>query len=530
MNRINYAEALRRRWWLVAILGVVGLAIGLVIPVSPAKPHSARWETTTLVGSVPPSGPGSSSILGSGVGVTQILFYAKSSSVITAAAHQAGIHKPLPALESDINVSVPTSAGRETQPGVVRLRTVAATPAQAANFSNDFANQLGAYLEGLAKQTQQNDVKRAQERVTALEAELAASGGTKRAPTVATQLRAAQLQVGNLEAVTPSTGYSILQLAEPSTARNVSHNSALKASHLTFGVLGLLLGVLVGVLLVVLLEAFDKRLRTSARAAEAFGYPVAAEIPALNIAQRSALGVGRSSDPHAEVYRKLRMSVLLETLAGQTRGRPDFADSAPRRQVVLVISPSDEPTRSSVVDNLAAATAEAGQRAIVVDALNPDPEGDSSRAAQLDLEPSIDEVEDMMQPSRLKNVALLTLSQLIGNSSQLLTRAPAILDVTRLIADMVIVEAPPLLAFHDGEALAAVADVVLVVGEWGRTTVSQARQTGELLRRFDAPTLGVVFTAVPMRSADLRQAERSRAPAGRRSELEPDRPTPATAP
>jgi Mrp family chromosome partitioning ATPase len=218
------------------------------------------------------------------------------------------------------------------------------------------------------------------------------------------------------------------------------------------------------------------------------------------------------------------MSVLLENLAGQTvdRNAPK-AMTTTRRHIVLVLSASDEPSRSAVVDNLAAASAEAGQRAIVVDALDTTPDDAASGLLEPGREIEIEDIERRLEPSRLENVALLKLSRVIGNSSQLLTHAPAVLRAAEVLADIVIIEAPPLLAFHDGEALAAASDVVLLVAENGRTTASQARRAGELLRRFDAPVLGVVFTGVRAKSDDVLQADRNRAPGGRRSNLEPSR-------
>jgi hypothetical protein len=44
--------------------------------------------------------------------------------------------------------------------------------------------------------------------------------------------------------------------------------------------------------------------------------------------------------------------------------------------------------------------------------------------------------------------------------------------------------------------LAHAVDVVLVVGECGSTTYDDARKVGDLLRRINAPVLGVVLTNV----------------------------------
>ena len=106
------------------------------------------------------------------------------------------------------------------------------------------------------------------------------------------------------------------------------------------------------------------------------------------------------------------------------------------------------------------------------------------------------DVKACVEPSRLANVAILRLGRLIPSSGQLLARAPAILDASRQLADVVIVEAPPLLVFHDGEALTSVADVVVLVGECGFTGHVQAQRAGELLKRISAPVLGVALTEV----------------------------------
>ena len=78
------------------------------------------------------------------------------------------------------------------------------------------------------------------------------------------------------------------------------------------------------------------------------------------------------------------------------------------------------------------------------------------------------------------------------------------LDAARTLCDVVIVEVPPLLAVHHAEALARAVDVVLVVGECGATTFGDARKAGDLLRRIDAPVLGVVLTNVRIDQKDIR--------------------------
>jgi Mrp family chromosome partitioning ATPase len=170
------------------------------------------------------------------------------------------------------------------------------------------------------------------------------------------------------------------------------------------------------------------------------------------------------------------------------------------RRVVLVASAGAEPTRPHVAANLAAIYAEAGQSVIVMST------GDLEKAVR----GSIDEirpenVKARLQPSRLENVSRLPLAPFVANSGQLVNRAPALLDVARGLADMVIVEVPPILAVHHAEALARAVDVVLVVAECRLTTFNDARLAGDLLRRIGAPVLGVVLTNMHISRGDIRQ-------------------------
>ena len=85
-----------------------------------------------------------------------------------------------------------------------------------------------------------------------------------------------------------------------------------------------------------------------------------------------------------------------------------------------------------------------------------------------------------------------------------MNRAPGIIRAARDLADVVIVEAPPLLAYHDTEALSQAVDVVLVVGDCDETKLERAKRAGELLRRINAPILGVVLTSVEIGTRDIR--------------------------
>jgi len=328
---------------------------------------------------------------------------------------------------------------------------------------------------------------------------------------------------------------------------------------------GLVVGVLIALGIIVAVEALDRSLRTVRATEEAFDLPVVAEIPAHGT-RRQSLQRGPSDarlevidDPVsdvAEAYRRLHTAVLLEPLASELvaltngngygngngngngnggrygapwpsergvapgypvqPGRPEEAGRdepgnghngwGPTRQVVLVVSPGVEPTRSAVVANLAAVFAEAGASALVVSIGNLDWRRNGNGSAVVargeDVTPS--DLAPLAEPSAVQGVSRLRFERLLESRGQVVTQGPAIIAAARQVADFVIVETPSLLMAHDAVALLPAVDVVLVVAQHGLTRSDQAREAGDVLRRFRAPVLGVALTNVPRRDRSAR--------------------------
>jgi Mrp family chromosome partitioning ATPase len=462
----------------------------------------------------------------------------------------------------------------------VEIQTSANSPATSAAFTNAFVAQLGDYMSNILAQRQQAQITAEQQKIKALQARMAAVGSSKGSGGLATQLNAALAQEQELQSFKPATGYLVLQPALASSAVKSGGGASLTSNKGVRVLVGFVVGVLLAAGAILLLEAFDKRLRTSSRAAAAFGFPVVAEIPA---AQKDGYydgfidASGSSPSPAAEAYRMLCTSLLLEGVttdgpqtspynrrleapskgsarsyvggnrhasgnrhmtgsrSGQASdysiGRGTGAVSASEllagarsgetRQVVLVVSAGDEPTRPMVVANIAATYAGSGQRVLVASTqdLHMPVRAAQGRRSSGEITPMDIEIE--VQPSRFKNVSTLPLDQFVDNRVQLITRAPAIFNAARNSADVVIVEAPSILAFHDAEAVAPCVDVVLVVGDCYTTTSEGASRAGELLRRIGAPVLGVVLTNVHLRARDIRHLSVRQAQVQSSAYLEP---------
>ena len=555
MEPVDIGGALLRRWWLLLVLGLVGLLAGLAIPVSHSE-HSSplSWTTTAIVGASPPGGAGVSGALAGGVTTNQISFYARTDEVVLAAAKQAGRTGSLAELEREITVT-PDNA-KDGTVGAIKLSGTGATPDGSAAFTNAFADQLGTYMSNLVSQRNEGQLAAIKQKVTDLQNEIAALGKTKASTSLENQVNAALAQEQALSVASSATGYLILQPAQASSATKTGGGglAGLGSSRLARGVAGLLIGLLLAAGIVLVLEMLDKRIRGSSRAEETFGYPVVAEIPIPS--KENGAGVvsvfSGDSTPTAEAYRMLRMSVLFGAVEppsryedfgnGQrnrgTRGKEvapstqtsngdGLASESNRsrtaaRQVIMVVSAGTEATRPLVVTNLAATFADGGQRVLVMSTHDLHASNRVSPRGQDPTAPIAPEVlEAALRPSPLANVSSVPLIPFVANSGQLALRAPAVLEAARHLAEVILVEAPPLLGFHDAEALAPSVDVVLVVGECLATTFDQAKRSGDLLRRIGAPVIGVALTNMRIGSRDIRRSV-EKPQVGPKNHLEPE--------
>ena len=516
MEPIDYTGALRRSWRLLLVAAVLVAVIAVLLPVSKAPGKGGlRFQASALVGAVP---AGKGSPLGGGISSSQIYFYASTQVVQNATVKS--VHLDYPKTVNLTAAIVP--------PGTLSPKTVSSASLKRNSASNVLLTGYGrtrhdaeALANAYAYQVGSAVAKQAEMRAAA-----EAAAETGRSSSAADSAASA---ASDPSAALASTGFQMLHLAWFAT--HTGSKTSLGSSRKVRLLAGLVIGVLLGAGIVLLRELLDKRIRNASRAASNFGFPVVVEIPALPMRPGqvgSGMPVDVVSQPDsagAEAYRMLRMSVLFEALAptaapldpyaasdlgkvnewGFPGLQPARAESAlGPRDVIMVVSAGAEPSRPHVAANLVAIYGEAGQRVIVVST------GDIEAGLPLDhrgVRPRVirrEDVEAALQPSRLEFVHRLPMSAFVANSGELVTRGRAVLDAARTLCDVVVVEVPPLLAVHHAEALSRAVDAVLVVGECGFTTFGDARRAGDLLRRIDAPVLGVVLTNVRFDPKDVR--------------------------
>jgi capsular exopolysaccharide synthesis family protein len=270
--------------------------------------------------------------------------------------------------------------------------------------------------------------------------------------------------------------------------------------------LGIVLGLLGGLGLAGAIEALDRTVKNSAHGDALFRAPLLAAIP-----QRRGpmIVVSPGTDrPESEPYRTLRTAVRFL--------RPDQPI-----KTLLVTSAGPGEGKTTTAANLATAVALSGERVVVLDA-------DLRRAGlarAFGLEGSVGLTSLVLGTSTLadalqhrdRNLDVLASGPLPPNPSEIVSSQlfNHVLQSLSEIADLVIIDAPPLLPVTDALAMAAQVDGVLVVARHGSTLRSAAGEARSKLDGIGANVVGYVLNAVPAREAETYYAEYYYRPQGR---------------
>ena len=335
MERRDYWDALVRGWWLIAIFGLVGLGVALLLP----KGHeSSYYVSQSRFGSAPPAPQGTSNLLGGAITPDQIMYFAGTDAVMSYASQLSGLNEPAAAVRNQITLIGPptqnsgnSDAPTSGQDGVIDAKAVGATPAQAVSLNTalDEALELEVAirgndaLTGAEKQTEQTLARVAYEEAV----KAFPPGVTEQA--LAVQVNLLQQSLAQLVTQSPPTGFDMIQTPTLAGVSKVTTGKTVNNRKLRIGA-GLGIGLLLGALAAIGAWLLDRRLKTAKRAQTAFGYPVVAEIPddtsdATERYRMLWLSVFRQPLPLPPADQSERLyqgeSAELEPLAG-TRGPP----------------------------------------------------------------------------------------------------------------------------------------------------------------------------------------------------------------
>jgi len=281
------------------------------------------------------------------------------------------------------------------------------------------------------------------------------------------------------------------------------------------GILGLAVGVVLGIGLVFLREALDTRVRSAPEVAAKLGIPLLGRVPAPPRSIRAnnkLVMVEESTNSKSEPFRVLRTSL-------------EFVNLEPGAKSIMVTSALSGEGKSTTAANLAVALAHGGKSVILVDLdlrrpflhqffdLNGHAGGLTAVAlGKIDLDSALAPVLNgslisakrqgkngpakVDGPAKVGRLDVLNAGILPPNPGEFVssTAIGEILKSLRDRADVVLVDAPPIVGLGDALALSARVDALLLVTRLRLLRRSTLNELRRVLDAAPAPALGFILT------------------------------------
>jgi tyrosine-protein kinase Etk/Wzc len=400
----------------------------------------------------------------------------------------------------------------------------AAAAAAAANaYAAAFVYEVGRVV--------QSSVDDIQAQITSLTTQITSLEAAERSGDPAAQ---AEVAAASTELETLYGEKTALQVSGPTYAQ-VQHAALVPSvssglSDKKVAILAALVGLLAGCGIVLARSQLDTRLRARPELEEIAGFPILAELPNDRRLRGQKGRIDAPSPALAEALRELRTTLQV---ALEDKPCP----------VVLVTSPSPGDGKTLVVANLAVAWASSGRRVVVVSAdlrrpqleqvlgvLASGPglcdlasldrrdrdaaegwpaaagEGRDAVAAEFHHSrplPDRNAVAAALVPTEVPGLAVLPCGGVAQNPSELLGSPGmhAVMDRLVGLADLVILDTPPVLVVSDASELARQVDGVVLVASEGKTSREEVEQAVGRLNTVKAHLIGVVLNRVRKASA-----------------------------
>jgi non-specific protein-tyrosine kinase len=203
--------------------------------------------------------------------------------------------------------------------------------------------------------------------------------------------------------------------------------------------------------------------------------------------QSSLITLTNPRSPASEAYRTLRTNL-------------SFTGMTQVLHTLVITSPAPEEGKSITLANLAVTFAQSGKKTLIVDC-------DLRRPTQHSIwgvaqEPGLTEavlgtVKKLpLQKTGVENLSLITSGSIPPNPADLLgsVKMESLLKQLKAQADIILFDAPPMIAVTDATLIASQVDGVLLVLRAGSTRRDHAEQARDLLARAKVRLLGSVLT------------------------------------
>lgn len=262
-------------------------------------------------------------------------------------------------------------------------------------------------------------------------------------------------------------------------------------------ILNILLSVIVGLFggvgIAFFLEYIDNTFKKPEDVEEKLSVPLLGVVPLMRSADVQEGGFETLSHTNqksniSETYRALRTSILLSAVE-------------PVRSIAVSSSVEGE-GKTTTAMNLAITLAQMEKLVLLVDADLRKPKVHSvfgmDNSIGLSSYLARQVVQDMIKPSPVPNLSVITSGPLPPNPSELLgsERMKEFLGIVNEKFDIVVFDTAPLITVTDTTILSDMVDGTVLVIRSGRTTFDVAKRAVRLLRDIDAKILGVVLNSM----------------------------------
>jgi len=482
----DYMGVLRRRWWIVLALTIVGLVAAFAYVTVAPKAYTATASVNVVPTAADQTNPvAGSRTNGATVNLDTEAQVVQSTTVATIAAKM--MHSPLTpwALDQQVNVTVPPNSS------ILDISCKASTPAGAATCANDFAkaylqnrsttatNYINQQLQKLQKKI--NGLNQAQAALRTKIGSLPANSPTRVADqnqlkTYESQSNKLTQQYANISALAAQTnGGSIISIATPPGKPSSPKKLLIIPS-------GLVAGLLIGLIVAFLVDRRDRRIHNSEHVERLLDLPVLLDLPSGAFGREVSIASPRSRTGQA--FTDLAHGVAAALGEGN--------------HVVFVAAATPGPAGSVVAANLAVTLARTHSEVVLVCAnmnstVAPKLLGLGEGEVLAELIAGSATVRDVVQgPAGMPGLWVITpgadpslaFYHLQHDTGRALT------SQLRRDARYVIIEAQAADDGADTFALGEFADAALVTIEIDRTTKNEAADCVRRLRQLRTPVLG----------------------------------------
>jgi capsular exopolysaccharide synthesis family protein len=536
---MEYLRILRRRWWVLLITALLGVGLAFATqpsterPISSAPPPNYAASTTMI------SDPLARGNEGFGVQWDKLALLVTKGDIPQAVERKLGtLRRPPQALPPPA-----VTRGRRTRNPARTVTfpfaTVTAQPdpstgsmiisanswdrLYAVQMANLFTTEMLRFLNRVGYEKYQGEIGHLasvrdslQGRLNTISGQIsaAAAAGADTTGLVATQ-EAAQRQIESVNQSifqTTETGpqrpnLRVLESASPGRAIAAVYfpsQPAISKDQRTL--IGAAVGFLLGLAGLLIFEFLNARVRDVSSTESAARMPLVAEIPALKMSRADRFRVLTAEEPAslmAEAYRSLRTSIIAmwqrHPVAHANASGAVGGAWRPLR-TLLITSPGPAEGKSVSAVNLAATFAETGASVIVIDADFRRPQLDRYFNRQAvpnlgDLGPdlTVNDLEAVLQVTDIPGVRFAASSPPKSSPGTAMAVAKAAVSVAKDLADIVIIDSPPLLLANDAADLSTFADATVLLVRAGWTRHKAVAGAADLLRRLEATTVGVVL-------------------------------------